>query len=215
MKHGKRVALSIFDEVKAETDVKRQEWLAKWAIRSQARDRLTALVDLARCELPVAVGDLDANPWLLNVKNGTLDLLTGQLLPHRREDLITKLAPVSFDPAAVCPRWGSFLHKIMQGNQHLIGFLQRLAGMCMTGSVSEQHLFIAHGSGANGKSVLLDTFAGLLGDYAGEAPPDLFVVRRSEEHPTEIADLCGKRLVVGSETEEGRALRTQLLKMRG
>jgi len=212
VKKAKQVVLSIFNEVQAETDVKRQEWLAKWAIKSQARDRLTALVDLARCERPVAVEDLDSNPWLLNVKNGTLDLRTGELLPHRREDFITKLAPVRYEPAAACPRWDAFLHRIMQGNQNLTRFLQRLAGMCMTGSVSEQYLFIAHGAGANGKSVMLDTLSELLGDYAGEAPPDLFVVRRSEEHPTEIADLCGKRLVVGSETEEGRSLRTQLLK---
>jgi len=195
-----------------ETDAKRQEWLAKWAVRSQSRDRLGALVDLARCELPIAVEELDSNPWLLNVQNGTVDLRTGDLLPHRREDFITKLAPVRYDPAAACPRWDEFLDRIMGGNQQLISFLQRLAGMCLTGSVSEQYLFIAHGAGANGKSVLLDTLTGLLGDYAGEAPPDLFVVRRSEEHPTEIADLCGKRLVVGSETEEGRSLRTQLLK---
>ena len=73
-------------------------------------------------------------------------------------------------------------------------------------------MFIFYGEGSNGKSVFLDTLSGLMGDYAAEAPPDLLVIRKREEHPTEIADLCGKRLVVASEMEEGCRLRVQLVK---
>jgi putative DNA primase/helicase len=100
----------------------------------------------------------------------------------------------------------------MGGDLTMIAHLQRIAGMCLSGDIREQCLFIFYGTGANGKSVFLDTLAGLLGDYAGEAAPDLLVIRRSEEHPCEVADLCGKRLVVASETEEGIRLKVQLIK---
>lgn len=73
---------------------------AKHAIRSEARDRLRAMIDLARSEVPVRPEELDRDPWLLNVHNGTLDLRTGELLSHHRENYITKLILVVYDPAA-------------------------------------------------------------------------------------------------------------------
>jgi putative DNA primase/helicase len=149
---------------------------------------------------------------LLNVLNGTIDLRTGTMTPHRPEDRITKLAPVVFDPAARCPLWDSFLNTIMADEQAKTRYLQRILGMCLTGDVREQALFLFYGTGANGKSVSLDTMTGLMGDYATEAAPDLLIERRNPEHPTEQADLCGRRLVVASETEEGGRLRVQLIK---
>ena len=212
---AKTVVLDIFKEVRdaaaADEDTKAQR-LAKWALASQKRDRLAAMIDLARCELSVSATELDASPWLLNVLNGTIDLRTGEMTPHRPEDRITKLAPVKFDPCADCPIWTAFLKRIMDGNAALISYLQRLAGVCLTADVSEQELYLFYGVGANGKSVFLDTLAGLLGDYAGEAAPDLLIERRNPEHPTEIADLCGRRFVVSCELPEGGRLRVDLLK---
>jgi len=126
------------------------------------------MVRLARSEpvIPVTVDKLDRNPWLLNVRNGTLDLRTGELRPHRREDLLTRLAPVDYDPDATCPTWLAFLDRITAGNQNLIQFLQRAIGYTLTGSARERVLFMLHGGGANGKSTLLETISGLLGDYA-------------------------------------------------
>jgi putative DNA primase/helicase len=172
------------------------------------------MVAIARSRPGVAVvaEDLDADCWLLNCRNGTVDLRTGALRPHRREDLITKLAPVQFDPRAECPLFDAFLETTFCGDEELIEFVLRLLGICLTGDVREQILPIFHGDGNNGKSVLLDTVAGLMGDYAAEAPPDLLASRRGERHPTELADLLGRRLVVASETEEGSILRLQLVK---
>ena len=209
---AKRTALAIFDEAKATDDTDRQRKISEWAVRSQSRDRLAAMVDLARPDLAVSVEALDAAGFMLNVTNGTLDLRTGTLQPHNPDDLLTRLAPVAFDPAATCPLFLAFLNRIMAGNAALIDYLQRLLGMVLTSDISEQALFMFHGGGANGKSVLLDTFAGMMGDYAAEAPPDLLLVRSNPEHPTEIADLAGRRLVVASETDEGRRLRVQLVK---
>jgi len=212
MVKAKAVALGIFDEAKAATDEGQRRDLGKWAMASQKRERLAAMVDLSRCELAIGADDLDRDRWLLNVLNGTVDLRTGELRDHRREDLMSKLAPVEYDYRAACARWESFLEEIMDGNSALISYLQRIAGMGLTGDVSEQVLFVFHGEGANGKSVLLDTLTGLLGDYACESPPDLLILRRSQEHPTELADLCGRRLVVACETEEGGRLRIERVK---
>ena len=148
--------------------------------------------------------ELDTNSWLLNCLNGTLDLLTGELLPHQRDNLITKVAPVEYDPVAKCPVWDRFLSRIMGEDEDLIGFLQQMVGYSLTGDVSEQILFIGYGEGANGKSTFLNTLLGLLGDYAMKATSDLLM--RHQGHPTEKADLFGKRFVATIETEDGRRL---------
>jgi len=209
---AKKTALSIYDEAKVAADLDRQRALSKWARQSQSRERLAAMVDLARPDLAVGVEELDADPFAFNVLNGVVDLRTGELRPHQPDDFMTKVAPVQFDPAATCPMFDAFLDRIMAGNVSLIAYLQRLAGMCLTADISEQSLWVLHGGGANGKTVFQDTLTGLMGDYAGEAAPDLLLMRSSPEHPTEIADLCGRRLVVAGETDEGRRLRVQLVK---
>jgi len=171
------------------------------------------MVSLARSELPIAVAELDRDPWLLNVENGTLDLRTGKLREHRKEDYITKLAPVAFEPEAACPRWLAFLETIFEGNEELIGYMQRLAGYSITGSQEEHVLPFLHGTGANGKTTKVETLLKLLGpDYSMKAPPDLLMAKRGESHPTERADLFGKRLVACVETEEGRRLAESLVK---
>jgi putative DNA primase/helicase len=207
----KETALSILDEAKRADDTRRDD-LMKWARASQKKDRITAMAALAEPEVAVGPDDLDTDPWLFNCKSGTIDLRSGELQPHRREDLITKLAPVEYDPDAACPRFMRFLDEIFDNDQDLIGFVQRWLGHCLTGDITEQILPIFWGEGNNGKSVLLDTSMALMGDYAGVAPPDLLVVRKHQEHPTEYADLMGKRLVVASESERGAELRLQLVK---
>lgn len=173
-----------------------------------------ALLKLYQTEagVPVTSARLDADPMLFNVLNGTIELRTGRLRDHRRADLLTKQSPVHYDPAAECPLWESCVTRWMNGNTALIGYLQRLAGLCLTGDVSVQELFFFYGGGANGKSVYLDTLTGLLGDYAGPAPDGLLTVRATPEHACEIADMLGMRLVVASETEHGARLRVQLVK---
>jgi putative DNA primase/helicase len=122
------------------------------------------------------------------------------------------LAPVGYDPNAPRPLFARFIEQIFDGDRELMGFVQRLLGYCLSGDITEQILPIFHGEGANGKSVLLDLVCGLMGDYAGLAPPHLLTLKQYADHPTEIADLFGKRLVVASETEEDATLRVQLVK---
>jgi putative DNA primase/helicase len=188
--------------------------LLKHALKWEDARAISRSLDLARSEpgVPALPGQLDADPLLLNVVNGTIDLRTGRLRPHRREDLITKLAPVEYDEGATCPTWLRFLDRIMGGNKDLIAYLRRVVGYGLTGDVSEQCLWFFHGAGANGKSTFLGTVLAMLGDYAMQAVGDLLMVKRNESHPTERADLFGKRFVATVETEEGTRMAEALMK---
>ncbi len=176
--------------------------------RSDMSPGLAAMVRIARClpGVPIVPEQLDRDPWLFNCKNGTLDLRTGELRPHRREDYLTKSAPVAYDADAKAPLWEKFLADIMGGDDELVGFLQRAVGYAMTGCVDEQVMFFLHGAGANGKSTFLRALLDVFGDYGMQSAPDILVARRNESHPTEIADLFGARLVVAQEIDAGRAL---------
>ena len=100
---------------------------------------------------------IDSNPWLLCVKNGIIDLSTGEFREHSKNDYITKMAEVDYDPAAECPEWRKFIREIMNYNNELIMYLQAISGWAITGDVSEQTMFIFYGTEANGKSTFLIT----------------------------------------------------------
>ena len=172
------------------------------------------LLVMARSEpgIPVLPEQLDTNPFLLNVRNGTLNLRTGGLKPHDREDYITKLCPVSYDAAAGCPVWEGFLGRVLDGNRELIAYLRRVVGYSLTGDVSEQCMWFLHGSGANGKSTFLRVLLDILGDYAIQSVAELFVSRSHESHPTERADLFGKRLVATIEVDQGKRIAESIFK---
>lgn len=187
----------------------------KWCLQSESASRINAALDLARSEegIPILPGELDRDPWLFNCPNGTLELKTGVLREHRREDLITKLCPTPYESRAMCDSWLRFLDSIFQKNEDLIVFVQRLLGRCLTGDVSEQILPIFWGAGSNGKTTLLNTVAGVLGsDYVITANEDLLTRARGERHPTELAQLFGVRLVIASETEEEVPLNEKRIK---
>jgi len=189
--------------------------LQSWALKSEDVKRLKAIIELAQSEpgIPVLPADLDADPWLLNCPNGTLDLRTGKLREHRREDLLTKLCPTPFDPSAGCHEWEIATRAILDGNPEMIAYAKRLCGHALTGDVREQILPIPWGDGSNGKSLWFDTLLAVWGpDYAGVAPSELLMLRRGDTHPTTLAGLFGKRLVVASESGEGCRLNEALVK---
>jgi putative DNA primase/helicase len=144
----------------------------------------------------------DSDPWVLNTPAGVVDLRTGAVRPHNPADHLTKITGAS--PAEGCPTWLRFLDRITAGDKDLQAFMQRMAGYSLTGSTSAHALFFAYGTGANGKSVIVETFAGIWGDYHKQAPIETFTASTSERHPTDLAGLRGARLVTAVETEEGR-----------
>jgi putative DNA primase/helicase len=179
--------------------------IASWALRSEGETRIRAMVTLAQSELgiPLTPGALDADPWLLNCENGTLDLRTGVLRPHNRLDLITRKVEVAYDPTAECPLWLTFLKRVMKGNTELIAFLQRGVGYSLTGDVREQCFFVLYGDGSNGKTTFITTNQRLLGQYAGETPFDTLLVRHQGSATNDLARLIGKRFVSAAEGDEG------------
>lgn len=198
----------------AVTPSSRRAKLFKHWMRSQSAGRINAMVDLARTEpgIPALVADLDADPWALNTLTGIVDLRTGELRPHDRTAMITKLAPVTYDPDARCPRWEAFVHWAMCGRTDLVNYLQRAIGYSLTGVVTEQVMHFPHGHGANGKSTLLGVLVDMLGDYAVMIDPELLMAADHAQHPTGLTALVGRRLAVAQETEQGRRLAESTVK---
>lgn len=188
--------------------------LAAHALRSEAEPRIRALLALAQSEasMPVSPAELDADPWLLNVANGTLDLRSGELRPHERTDLATKMAPVDYDPEAVTPTWSAFLGRVLGEDDELIAFVRRAVGYSLTGSTAEQVLFLLYGVGANGKSTFLETLRAVVGDYGQQTPSETFLERRGDGIPNDLARLHGARLAAAVETPEGRRLNETTVK---
>lgn len=211
---AKQTVRGIHREAAEEADESRRKKLASWAMQSEARTRIDNMLRLASSEQEVVVtaDQLDADPWAVNVKNGTLDLRTGELRPHDPSDHHTRLCPVEYHPDASCERWQRFIEQVSGGDAGLASYLQMLAGLSMTGDISEQIFPVLYGPGGNGKSVFTDTLCWIMGEYAGVAPDSLVTVNAGQEHPTEIADLVGKRLVVATENEAGKRLRVGLVK---
>ncbi|BCL87662.1 hypothetical protein MAFF211471_27450 [Ralstonia solanacearum] len=147
-------------------------------------------------------GEWDADPWLLNTPGGVVDLKTGRQRPHDRADRMTKITTAT--PGGDCPTWWQFLAEVTGGDAELQAYLQRMAGYALTGSTQEHALFFLYGTGANGKSVFVNTLATILGDYAVNAAMDTFMETRADRHPTDMAGLRGARFVAAIETEQGR-----------
>lgn len=209
---AKHTVRSIYREAAEAEDRRERLRLADWAKSSESAAKIAAMIKLAESELPIDTAEMDADRWLLNCPNATVDLRTGRPRPHRSEDLITRLAGAPYEPDAACPLWLDFLTAIMGGKRELVDYLQRAFGYSLTGDVSEQVLFFLYGLGANGKSTLLRVLLALMGEYGGQAAPGLLLSRKGEHHPTEIADLFGRRVVVSVEVGEGKRLAEELLK---
>lgn len=211
----KNIAVSIFAIGQNQTDPDKQKLYIKWARTSCSRNGIHHAMELAQSEpgIPIQISDLDRDQFLLGISNGVVNLETGGLREPSRDDLITKQAHVAFDPNASCPQWLAFLDRIMNGDQELIGFLQRMVGYCLTGNTEEQCMFVLHGSGANGKSVFTVTLKRLLGDYALQVQAETLMAQRNNGGPTaEIARLRGARIILATEAEQGQRLAESLIK---
>lgn len=214
-RRAKQTIAGIYAEAASSADDDRRKTLAKWAIQSESLQRIRAMIALAQSEagIPIRHDRLDNQPMLLNCLNGTLDLRTGQLRKHKREDLLTKRIEVNYDPSAECPRWLKFLDRVMSGNQEMIRFLQRAEGYTLTGDVGEQCVFFMLGTGRNGKSTYIETRLALLGEYGQKAPTEMLMMKNNGGGiPNDLARLPGARLVVAAEVEQGRRLAESTVK---
>ena len=209
---AKDTARGIFEEAKEAADDAAAKRLGKWASDSLSEGKLRSMLSLAQSEpgVPVLPEEMDTSKDLLNVLNGTVDLRTGELREHRREDLITKVSPIEYDPDATAPTWTATLERVLPSAE-VRAFFKKLCGYALTGDVSEQMLPVLYGTGANGKSTVLNALLAVLGDYGMQAAPDLLVSKKGS-HPTELADLFGMRFVASIEVEDGSRLAESLVK---
>jgi putative DNA primase/helicase len=198
---AKLTALTLWEGL-ASLDADQRERAVKWAVASESAPRLTAMVKLS-----------DRKPWSFNVEDGTIDLKTGTLHEHRREDLMTKIAPVKYDPNATCPRWEQFLREIFNDSSDLVLFMQEAIGYTLAGVRPDRIIFLLHGVGLNGKSTLFETVLALMGDYGMATEPETVMQKKHEGGiSNDVAQLRGARFVITSETEKGKKLSASRLK---
>lgn len=215
MRRAKETIESLEAEAERLADARAKAALLQHVRRSKQERALRNMLTLAETEpgIPVESKSLDADPYLLNCRNGTVELRTGRLREHRRGDLITRLAPTDYDPTAGCPTWLAFLNRILGHDTEVLGFTRRALGYALTGDTREQVFFMLYGTGANGKSTMLETIRAVLGDYVMQAAPETFL---SKKHGNgignDIARLRGARLITSVEVDEGRHLAEALVK---
>ena len=206
---------SLYSVARKIDDPEERKKLAGWAIKCESRNRLDSMVALAQNHLDIIVhpDQLDSDPWFLCVENGVIDLSTGKLRPHEPADLITKLAPVRYDPNAKAPRWLRFLAEVFEPHPDLISLIQRAVGYSLTGSTREECLFLLYGTGRNGKGTLIKKIDEALGDYTCTADFSTFVQRRYDSGPRDdVAQMAGMRFVSAQEASEGASLAESLIK---
>ena len=187
---------------------------SNWAIASENRSRLDALLYLAQAEPPFAdTGEnWDSDPDLLACPNGVVDLRTGSLRPGRQTDRLTMLAGVPYDPAATCPRFIQFLFEVFDGNQELIEYMHRVIGYCLTGHTTEQCWWMWWGFGANGKSTLIRALQRALGDFGACAPFSTFLYQPNATLTNDLARLRGRRFVWAQEASQTSRLDEERIK---
>ena len=215
---AKATALRIFREVphlaeagNEDTAIRR----GKWAKQSGDRNRLRGMLGCAETDPTIAARreDFDTDLWLLNCLNGTLDLRTGTLRTHRREDLLTRICPVAYDREARSEQWERFLAETTGGDLDLAEFLARAVGYSLTGSTREDALFFVHGPGGAGKSTFVEAVKAAMGQYAQGTNFETFLQRRETGGARDdIARMAGARFVVAIEVDEGKRLAEGLVK---
>lgn len=193
----------------------------KHAKNSEARGRMEAMIvlaskgEIASMGLVEPIRRLDAHAHLLNCANGTINLKTGRLQQHNKEQYLTHLIDVEYDPLARAPLWERTLRQIFSDDEELTGWFQRAIGYSATGEPNpEKCLFIPHGTGDNGKSLIVETITSVLGDLAHVAAADTFVTTNQKHGniQNDLASMRGARLVRVPETGDGEKLARQVIK---
>lgn len=185
-----------------------------WAKKSEARNVMQHSLQLVPSErgMTMCVEDLDPDPWLIATKNAVLDLRTGRPVSATREQLITKRFDVTHDPKAQCPTFLKFVEQILP-SEPVREFIKRYFGYAMTGDTREQCMVICWGSGANGKTTLLNTFLNMWGEYGRTTPATTWVQSKDPSKiRNDLASLTGRRLVISSEFEQNQQMAASLLK---
>lgn len=204
--HARRAVLEVLADALAESVGDRQ--LRADVAKCESDAGVSGVLGIASAlvEFAATVRDLDADPYLLNCANGTLDLRTRSVRAHDPRDRLSKVTVGAYDPGADPAVWGDFLASVLPDEDER-AYLRRVLGQSVYGRVRE-HLFpVLIGKGANGKGTCYGAVSHALGDYSTVIDPSLLMAQRADRSPgPELMMLLGARLVIGSETEDGRKL---------
>lgn len=210
--YAQKVIDQLKSEAKSTIDKEERNKIWKHMLQLESLNRILSMIKLTESqeEIAVAMEELDRNQFLFNCANGILDS-DGRIKPHAFEEMITKISTVNINPRATAPAWEKFLNEIIP-DKEIQEFLQRAVGYSMTGSIVEQVLFFAYGTGSNGKSTFFHTMSKIFGDYFNQLPVESLMAGKNDQHPTVLADLRGVRFCLASEPEDGRRFNEGLLK---
>lgn len=208
-----RLAKNTVKQIYEMAKIANDKFLFKHAVKSEAEARLKAMINLARSEgVAIPSEQFDRDVFLLNLRNGTLDLRSGELKPHARSDYITRRVELDYKLDAKCPEWERFLESIFLSDREVTSFMQRAVGYALSGSTKEQCIFILHGIGMNGKSTFLKHIYRVLGDYAMNTPAMTLMEKYGDSIPNDVARLKGARLVTAVESGKNRSLAESQIK---
>lgn len=209
-----RLAKNTTKQMQEMAAVSNDKALYKHSVKSESESKLRAMINLVRSEGGIAVlsDQFDCDIFLLNCRNGTLDLRTGELRSHNRDDHITRRVELDYRPEAECREWLKFMDSIFLYDQEIIGFMQKAVGYALSGSMQEQCIFILYGVGMNGKSTFLKHVYRILGDYAMNTPASTLMEKYGDSIPNDVARLKGTRLVTAYESGKNKALAESQIK---
>lgn len=206
---AKATARLIADETQyLTTDQAKAAKRARFAQISLSKGGLDRMLDLAKGLLSVDDRQLDANPWLFNTVNGTIDLRTGDMEKHDPRDLLTQISHVVADRKATCPTFKAFIKRITNNDKKLMRYIRKCVGYSLTGETKEQVFFFCHGqSGSNGKSTLINLIRDMLGDYGRHTPTETLMTKQYDNViSNDQARLVGVRMVTAIEANFNRQL---------
>jgi len=213
----KKTFLSIYNEIEMQETTEARAAVAKWALICEKPEHINACLNFAQSNASVVVtmDKFDTDKYLFNMLNGTYDLKNHLFLPHDKENYITRQVQYNYDPSAKCPRFLEFINRIFRSRKDkdlIIDYLQKALGYSLTGEISQQIIFLLHGSGSNGKSTLLETQRMIVGDYGTTIDSGSLTTKKNDAVRNDIARLPNIRFVVASENAKGTIIDEELIK---
>lgn len=213
----KKTFLSIYNEIEMQETTEARAAVAKWALICEKPEHINSCLNFAQSNPSVVVtmDKFDTDKYLFNMLNGTYDLKNHLFLPHDKENYITRQVQYNYDPSATCPRFLEFINRIFRSRKDkdlIIDYLQKALGYSLTGEISQQIIFLLHGSGSNGKSTLLETQRMIMGDYGTTIDSGSLTTKKNDAVRNDIARLPNIRFVVASENAKGTIIDEELIK---
>ncbi|MCX6681682.1 MAG: phage/plasmid primase, P4 family, partial [Methanoregula sp.] len=212
-KKAKNIVIGIYQDAAREDDTGLRQEIIKHAERSNNAAGVANLLRCARVDIVISENDLDIDGYLLNLRNGTLDLRTLELKPHNKDDLLSKITNTEYLPDAPCPQWIEHIKTVFDGDRDLITTFQEIAGYTLAGIGNpEAGFFVLHGKGRNGKSVTLKVLEHLFGDYAVNIAPQSLAWMKWDRVRTDLLHMRGARLITATEPKKSIKLDDGLIK---